>query len=181
MLILLGASYPVLSAGLRYQRRSDALMELEQAGLHALTVLTEELSEASVAGISLETDAVSFASYRDANSAVLYDPLGRPLWNSVVSFRIHNDGTARRLTRQIEEVGGNSLSPFLPSELTPPRNSSYFASLPDQGRVVAKRIDNMTLSASSPPKTVTLGLEFSVSANGHVYGLKLSGEVHPRN
>lgn len=186
MLVLVGATYFALSAGLSYQRRNDALMDMEQSGMNALTYLTRKLAEANYETVEVQAPpdaAITYSSYRDLNGSIRYDSNGRQLWDSVICFRIKNENSILRLVEQTEEVGGTHLDPLRPSALSTPRTPSYYASSSIPARVLANNIETLSAQTapSGGPKALTLTLQFAITANNRKYGLKLAGKVHPRN
>lgn len=186
MLVLMGATYFALSAGLSYQRRTDALIDLEQSGMNALSHITRELAEANYETVEVQAgppSAITFSSYRGLEGSIRYNGDGRQVWDTIVCIQILTQGTVKRLVRQAEEVGGGHLDPVLPSELTPSRNPAYFVGSSVATRVLANNIERLTVQSATTgsPKTLSLTLDFAIRAQNHTYGLKLTGKVHPRN
>jgi prepilin-type N-terminal cleavage/methylation domain-containing protein len=94
--LLITVLFAIFFQGASAWRLSDARSDLEGEAALILHRLTLEAQQSSRASLSTAGEAVSFASARDAGGDFQNTPQGDPLWQEVVVYYRHPEGTLRR-------------------------------------------------------------------------------------
>lgn len=183
MLLLIGFMYVAVASGIRYQRRSEALIDLDQSAALTVAFLTRELLETNILAISPSGPSdITFTVPRDSAGAPLVNSAGQFLWDKVICYRLETLAVGKRLVRQEEQVGGANLQPLNPISLTPPRTSAYYGASTIPIRVLSNNIADVQFTLpTSADRRVKITIDFETKADNHTYGLRLSSKVSPRN
>ncbi len=183
MVLLVGLMYTAVASGIRYQRRSDALIDLDQSAALTVAFLTRELLDTNLRTIvPFGPSDIAFSVPKDPSGKPLVNSAGQFLWDKVICYRLETLADGKRLVRQEEQVGGANLQPLNLYRLTPPRTSAYFAASTIPIRVLSNQIADVRFTLpTSAARPIEVTLDFETKADGHTYGLKVSSKVNPRN
>ncbi len=126
MLMLMGSLVAILNSSSRYFLSMTNASDVQRACLLASNRVASEMAEGNLQAIleSAVDKGVVFASPRDRNGQILFDPNTRELlWHQFVCFYIENHGETGRLRRQNEFFAPQREAPL------PTRGIPYFKSL----------------------------------------------------
>lgn len=171
MTVVLG----VFVTGVRYHKRAETLLDLQQTSLVALSVLNRELSEASPTAIAVFADppGIVFASPRsDAGTFEFDESTGKLKWWKLVCF--YQGGSA--LLRRDEALPGAPLldAPTIPAS----KDTAYFDGIPGNTRVVGRDVEAFEATGIRP---CNVRLVISRDEVGGQFSITGRTSILPRN
>lgn len=168
----------LFQVGIRYVKRAEGMLDLQQSTVNAMAWFNREASESNV---DVFKDYVAsdqgcvFASPRDMSSRVSFDGVGRLLWQSYIAYYIENnaDGVPCLMRKQIP------ISPPM-FELPAVPTLASMKAAPGGARVLGRNIDRLEGDTEPlPPQLLTL--HASIRPLGKTYALKVTTSVYFRN
>jgi hypothetical protein len=152
MLLLLASCVTALRSAMQYYRRVSEQTEMENSLLIAIGAMTRDVAETAPEALAWqdvapEGPSLTFPVPRDNQGNLLIDHSAgsRLLFGSMVSYRV--EGSEKKLVRYQDPLADQIGVPPHPLSLTPPYDSTFYASTGRQPKVLAIGAVELTLTA----------------------------------
>lgn len=176
--LLMTGVLAVIVANNQYLRNSEARLEMQREAMQSLSQMTRELAESDRYAVTVEPDAMVFASPRDLHGKITFDSRGRLQWHKYVCYyRDPNmDGTGVAcLVRKVIGLPAPAID-VPPAPLVPVVRDNPSLT----PKVVAHNVDSFT-PVVTPAGPVELTVVVKNQHYGRVHGMEIKTKVFLRN
>ncbi len=142
LLLISGALFYVLTGAIQFYHATNATIDAQQGVLLSLNRLSQELNESHYDSVTLLPNGrgIMFASPRDSQGNIQFDPYGRLLWQKYVCYTLTEVGPPDDLIPALirKEVAMSSAVTSLPRRCTTPLPD--FLNLPGDRQVSGRYV-----------------------------------------
>lgn len=176
--LLMTGVLAVIVANNQYLRNSEARLDMQRGAMQSLSQMTREVSESDRYAITVEPDAMVFASPRNLQSKITFDSRGRLEWHKYVCYYRDPDFNGTGIPCLVRKVVA------LPTPATDVPPAPLVAAVRDNPaltpKVVAHYVDSFS-PVLTPAGPVELTVVVKKRHYGRVHGMEIKTKVFMRN